>query len=81
MQILNQEDCFITIPYTGPQRGAEYQVELLSFMCFNSCGHNSNSKRRIDVIFTLENKYVRVTFTYVMFCVIWYFLKLDLLKS
>jgi len=45
---------FLTIPYTGPQVGAEFQVELLSFMCFNSCGHSSHSKRRIDVIFMLE---------------------------
>ena len=64
---------FLTIPYTGPQIGAEYQVELLSFMCFNSCGHTSHSKRRIDVIFTLENKYVLVSFTY-MFWVICYLL-------
>ncbi|XP_066935377.1 cellular tumor antigen p53-like isoform X3 [Clytia hemisphaerica] len=46
---------YLTIPYTGPQVGAEYQTELLSFMCFNSCGHSSHSKRRIDVIFMLEN--------------------------
>ncbi|XP_057300066.1 cellular tumor antigen p53-like isoform X2 [Hydractinia symbiolongicarpus] len=46
---------FLTIPYTGPPAGAEFQTELLSFMCFNSCGHSSHSKRRIDVIFTLEN--------------------------
>jgi len=47
---------FLTVPYTGPQVGAEYQVELLSFQCFNSCGHSSHSKRRIDVIFTLESE-------------------------
>lgn len=46
---------YLTIPYTGPQAGAEFQTELLSFMCFNSCGHSSHSKRRIDVIFMLEN--------------------------
>ena len=34
----------------------QYQVEPLSFMCFNSCFHNSHFKCRIDVIFTLENK-------------------------
>ncbi|XP_065657775.1 cellular tumor antigen p53 isoform X3 [Hydra vulgaris] len=45
---------FVTVPYNGPQVGAEYQIELLSFMCFNSCGHSSHSKRRIDVIFILE---------------------------
>ena len=36
--------------------GAEFQTELLSFQCFNSCGNSAHAKRRIDVIFTLEHQ-------------------------
>ena len=61
---------FLTIPFTGPQVGAEFQVELLSFMCFNSCGHSSHSKRRIDIIFMLENKYVGICLVVVVVVVV-----------
>ncbi|XP_065070094.1 cellular tumor antigen p53-like isoform X1 [Rhopilema esculentum] len=46
----------VTFPFTGPQVGAEFQTELLSFQCFNSCGNSAHAKRRIDVIFTLEHQ-------------------------
>eukprot|EP00794_Sanderia_malayensis_P008042 gene8042-8905_t len=45
----------VTFPFTGPQVGAEFQTELLSFQCFNSCGNSAHAKRRIDIIFTLEH--------------------------
>jgi len=49
---------YVTFPFLGPQVGAEFQTELLSFQCFNSCGNSAHAKRRIDVIFTLEHQNV-----------------------